>query len=166
MHVYSAPNRSVQALYSMTNLQWFTPVDQHSYPSNMTMTIRLMDDQASVDTCEIAAFINNECRGAIRADEEGLYYLVISGESAGQTMSIHTVLNGEEVTIDRGLTYVSDDHVGTPWEPYIIQLNSTVGIETVDAEGTGATGVYKVIEDDHIIIIRNGERYDITGNKR
>ena len=166
MHVYSAPNRSVQALYSMTNLQWFTPVDQHNYPSNMTMTIRLMDDQASVDTCEIAAFINNECRGAIRADEEGLYYLVISGESAGQTMSIHTVLNGEEVTIDRGLTYVSDEHVGTPWEPYIIQLNSTVGIETVGAEGTGTTGVYKVIEDDHIIIIRNGERYDITGNKR
>ena len=26
-------------------------------------------------------------------------------------------------------------------------------------------GVYKIIENDHVIIIRNGERYDITGKK-
>ena len=27
------------------------------------------------------------------------------------------------------------------------------------------TGVYKVFEDGHIIIIRDGERFDLTGKK-
>ncbi len=160
MVVYPAPYRAIRA----TALQWFTPVDQHNYPSNMTMTIRILDGQARVDTCEIAAFIGDECRGAIRADEEGLYYLVISGEGAGQTMTIRTVLNGEEVTIDSDLTYVSDEHVGTPWDPYIIQLNPAEGIEAVGA-GTDDSRVYKVLEDDHIVIIRNNEKYDVTGKK-
>lgn len=161
MVVYPAPYRAMRA----TALQWFTPVDQHNYPSNMTMTIRLMDGKARVDTCEIAAFIGEECRGAIRADEEGLYYLVISGEGAGQAMSIHTVLNGEEVTIDSNLTYVSDEHMGTPWEPYIIQLNPAEVIETVGAEGADTIRTYKILEDDHIVIIRNNEKYDVTGKK-
>ena len=27
------------------------------------------------------------------------------------------------------------------------------------------TGVYKILENDHVVIIRNGERYDVTGKK-
>jgi len=27
------------------------------------------------------------------------------------------------------------------------------------------TGVYKIIEDNHVVILRNGERYDVTGKK-
>ena len=163
MHVYPAPSRYLMALSRMTTLRWFTPVDQHNYPSNMTMTIRLLDGDVRVDSCEIAAFVGDECRGAIRADDEGLYYLVISGEGAGQTMTIRTVIDDEEVTIEKDLTYVSDDHVGTPWDPYIIQLNPGEGIENVNADAD--TRPCKIIEDNHIVIIRHGEKYDVTGKK-
>ena len=147
----------------MTNV--FTPVDKHQYPSNMTMTVRLMDGDAVVDTCEIAAFVSDECRGAIRADAEGLYYLVIAGEGAGQAMEIKTMLNGEIVTIDNTLTFVSDDHIGTPWEPYVINLQTPQGIAPVTDNSSAVTATYKIIENNHVYIIRNGEKYDMTGKK-
>ena len=147
------------------SIQWFTPVDEHTYPNNMTMTIQLLDGSAVVDTCEIAAFVGNECRGAARAYTDGLYYLVISGEGAGQAMAIKTVLNGEVVTIDNTQNFVTDDHIGSPWEPYIINLQATEGIEDVQNDEGQCTMIQKVLVNDHIYIIRNGERYDVTGKK-
>ena len=157
-----APLRTLHS--RLSTLDYFTPVDKHNYQSNMTMTIRLLDGEAVVDTCEIAAFVGDECRGAVRADEEGLYYLVITGEGAGEAMEIKTVLNGEIVTIDNTLTFTSDDHIGTPWEPYVINLQKTEGIDPVTGNPSAVT-VYKVIKDDHVFIIRNGELYDVTGAK-
>ncbi len=136
-----------------------------NYPGNMTMTIRLLDGETIVDTCEIVAFVEDECRGAVRADEEGLYYLVISGEGAGQHMSLKTVLDGELVTIDNSLTYVTDDHIGTPWEPYTIQLNAAEGVEEVETSATPG-GYRKILINGILYIVRpNGEMYDVTGKR-
>jgi hypothetical protein len=158
--------------YTRAGHNWFEPVDKHNYPSNMTMTIRLLDGEAVVDTCQIAAFVEDECRGAVRADGEGLYYLVIAGEGAGQAMEIKTVINDQMVndemvnviTIDNTLTYVSDDHIGTPWEPYVIQLRKAEGIDAVSGDPSSKTAT-KVLEDQHIYIIRNGEKYTVTGQE-
>ena len=43
-----------------------------NYPDNMSMVIALKDGEQSVDTCEVAAYIGGECRGATRANG-GLY---------------------------------------------------------------------------------------------
>ena len=102
----------------------FTPVDLGLYPNNMTMTIRLISaDGSDVDTCEVAAFIGDECRGATRANNNGLYYLVISGEGAGQPMTLRTCLNEQIVNIDDTQVFISDDNIGTSWEPYVIDLS-------------------------------------------
>ena len=136
-----------------------------AYPSNMTMTIRLMDGEAVVDTCEIAAYIGGECRGAVRAHTDSLYYLVIAGDGAGQPMELRTVINGEEIVIDKTLTFVSDNHLGTPWEPYVIQLNVADGIEEVDASAT-LGGYRKILINGILYIVRpNGEMYDVTGKR-
>ncbi|MBQ3997833.1 MAG: hypothetical protein II644_00685 [Paludibacteraceae bacterium] len=157
----AAPLRAISN--QLSALIYFEPVDKHNYPSNMTMTIRLMDGDAIVDTCEIAAFVGDECRGAVRADAEGLYYLVIAGEGAGQAMEIKTVLDGEIVTIDNSLTFVSDNHVGTPWEPYIIQLNPAEGIEEITDDKSQITNTRKIIRDGILYILRNGKTYTATG---
>ena len=57
-----------------------------NYPDNMSMVIALKDGEQSVDTCEVAAYIGGECRGATRANG-GLYYLIIAGEGSGQPLS-------------------------------------------------------------------------------
>ena len=136
-----------------------------AYPSNMTMTIRLMDGEAVVDTCEIAAYIGGECRGAVRAHTDSLYYLVIAGDGAGQPMELRTVINGEERVIDKTLTFVSDNHLGTPWEPYVIQLNAAQGVEDVQGDNVQCTKVRKVLIDGILYIERNGEKYDATGKR-
>lgn len=158
-----APLRAISNQQSA--LSYFEPVDKHLYPSNMTMTIRLMDGATIVDTCEIAAFVGDDCRGAVRADEEGLYYLVIAGEGAGQAMEIKTVLDGEIVTIDNTLTFTSDDHIGTPWEPYIIQLNPAEGIEEITDDKSQTTNTRKIFRDGILYILRNGKTYTATGEE-
>ena len=114
-----------------------------SYPDNMTMVIQLLAaDGSPVDTCLVAAYIEGELRGAARA-EEGLYYLIIAGEGAGQPMELRTTLYGEQIVIDRSLTYATDQNIGTPWEPYTIDLSTAVGIHSVfDDSATDDTDWY------------------------
>lgn len=105
-----------------------------NYPDNMSMVIALKDGEQSVDTCEVAAYIGGECRGATRANG-GLYYLIIAGEGSGQPLELRTCINGETVVIDNTQTYISDVNIGTPWNPYIIDLSEMrTGISTIAAD--------------------------------
>ena len=111
----------------------FTPVDGYLYPNNMTMVIQIMDGSAVVDTLEVAAFVGDECRGATRAAANGLYYLIITGEGAGQPMTLRICINDEIIIIDDTQQFISDDNIGTSWEPYVIDLqNLPVGITGVN----------------------------------
>ena len=87
-----------------------------------------------LDTCEVAAYIGGECRGATRADD-GLYYLLVAGEGSGQPMEIRAAIGGEILTLCTTLTYTSDGSIGTPWEPLVIDINNPSGIQTVNASG-------------------------------
>ncbi len=115
-------------LMAMTMPAWaiFNPVDYYLFSDNMTMVIELKDGSQTVDTCEVGAFIDGECRGAARAIGK-LYFLIIAGEGNGQKVEICTYLNGEVVTIDSSIVYVSDKNIGTPWEPYVIDISSASG---------------------------------------
>ena len=99
----------------------FTPVDKHLYPDNMTMVVQLTDGETVVDTCEVAVFIDGECRAAARAFS-GLYYLIISGEGSNVPMEIVTYLDDRLVLLDNSQQFVSDDNIGDPWSPYVIDL--------------------------------------------
>jgi len=131
----SARSRSSIALTSSqeNTLRIFKPVPLGLYPGNMTMTIQLTAvDGSPIDTCEVAAFIGDECRGATRASDNGLYYLVISGDGAGQAMTLRTCINGDIIDIDKTQQYVSDANIGTSWEPYVIDLGDVLsGIRVV-----------------------------------
>ncbi len=113
-----APRRAPDALHI------FTPVAPSLYPNNMTMAIQLRDGDAIVDTCEVAAFVGDECRGATRASSNGLYYLVIAGEGSGQPITLRTCWDGAIIDIDNTQQFVSDDNIGTSWEPYVIDLQN------------------------------------------
>ena len=126
--VSSASSRMDAPRHVSDPLSIFMPVDKYLYPNNMTMVIKLMDGAAVVDTVELAAFVGDECRGATRATN-GLYYLIISGEGAGQPMTLRICVNNEILIIDDTQQFTSDDNVGTSWEPYVIDLqNLPVGI--------------------------------------
>ena len=120
----------VQSTMRTIQLSTFSPVDPYDYPDNMSMVIQLIDGAEVVDTAEVAAFVDGECRGASRADN-GLYYLMVAGEGSGQPMELRTCIEGEMLTIDTRNVYTSDAIVGDPWEPYVINLQQLTGIRTV-----------------------------------
>ena len=120
----------------------FNPVDPYRFPGNMTMVIQLKDGEQTVDTCEVAAFIDGECREAVRADG-GLYYLVIAGDGSGQTVEIRTCIDDKIVTIDNSIVYESDKNIGTPRHPYVIDLREALSEKEKkgDVNGDGAVDV-------------------------
>ena len=112
----------------------FTPIDKHLYPDNMTMVVQLNDGEATVDTCEVAVFIDGECRAASRSID-GLYYLIIAGEGSNVPMEIVTYLDGRLVLLDNSHVFVSDDNIGDPWSPYVIDLQHLPdGISDINAD--------------------------------
>lgn len=108
----------------------FSPVEPTDYPDNMAIVIMLTDGSRVITDAEVAAFIGNECRGAAFADE-GLYYLLVAGEGSGQPIEIRANVNGSIKTVCTILTYVSDGSLGTPWEPFVIDINDLTGINDI-----------------------------------
>lgn len=143
----STTNRkALRHLLRRAPLTVFTPVDPYLYPDNMTVVVQLVDGQAVVDTAEVAAFIAGECRAATKADS-GLYYLVIAGEGSGQKMEIQAFIDGDIRVLDDNIVYSSDTNVGTPWQPYVIDLKK-------------ANGILPVMGD-----AKHSEWYDLQGRK-
>ena len=108
----------------------FSPVEPSDYPDNMALVIMLTDGDEPVADAEIAAFIDGECRGTAFADE-GLYYLLVAGEGSGQPIEIKADIDGTVSTICTALTYASDSSIGTPWEPFVIDLSTATGIDSM-----------------------------------
>ena len=112
-----------------TELSVFAPVDPENYPDNMSMVIKLVNGEEAVTDAELGAFIDGECRGAATA-MNGLYYLLIAGEGYDKPMELRVAVNGDIMTLCTDVTFSSDAIIGTPWEPYVINL-LTDGIRTV-----------------------------------
>ena len=117
----------------------FSPVNPNVYPDNMTMVVLLTNGGTPVADAEIGAFVNGECRGAAVATTNGelpLYYLLIAGEGSGQPIELRAYIGGRTVTLSTDLTYSSDGNIGTPWEPYVIDISEALGITVVDGLST------------------------------
>ena len=84
---------------------------------------------------------------------------LVLGIQSDQVGELRFEMNGEtlmpfDMTTSRHnvITYSADSHHGTLKAPVILQ--------PVENERP-----YKIIEENHVIIIRNGERYNVTGKK-
>lgn len=111
----------------------FTPKNSNIYPDNMSIVVKLVYDAQAVDTAEVAAFINDECRATAKATN-GLYYLMVHGEDGDGSIELRTIFNDKEIVIDRSLIFESDTNVGLPWNPYVIDLGNASGIWTIDSD--------------------------------
>ena len=112
----------------------FHPANSNQYPDNMSMVIKLVYDAQAVDTAEVAAFINEECRATTKATN-GLYYLMIPGEGYGDNIELRTVFKDKVITIDKSQVFESDGNIGLPWNPYVIDLGNALGIWSVNSDG-------------------------------
>jgi hypothetical protein len=129
--------------------------------TNMTMIARLENSSLGAPDVrpEIRVFINDEL-AAVAQPIDSLYFLTIQSDKSG-TPRFETVdgivltplsTEGASPLINSPLMYSPNAHAGSLKAPVVLR----------PADGTG---IYKIIENDHVVIIRNNEKYDVTGKK-
>ena len=138
------------------------------YATNMTMICKINDENGDASlNGELMVYIGDELvgvaspttidpYGASRSEESpmtdgaALYFLTISSDATG-TLRFETE-DGTPLTAEQPITYVADSHHGTLRAPIILKPGDD-------------NRPYKIIEHDHVVIIRNNEKYDVTGKK-
>ena len=83
-------------------------------------------------------------------DEDTYYFITIQCDKVGE---LRFEMDGQTLQPENGaINYSTDSHAGS--------LKAPIMLRPADE-----TGVYKIIENQHVVIIRNNERYDVTGKK-
>ena len=152
----------------------FTPVTD-PYSGNMSVVARVMNGTEPVHGVEVGVFAGDECRGTATEEEitkdqssitDSYWFITVAGdESTELTIKVYDPATQTTTVVPQTLQYTDDANIGTLAEPYIIQLQASEGIETIGADGRDSERPYKRIEDQHVVIIRGGEKYDATGKK-
>ena len=96
----------------------------------------------------LRAYIGNELVG-VATKIDSLYFLTIQSDAVG-TLRFETE-DGTPLTAEQPISYIADAHHGTLKTPIILKPDDN--------------RPYKIIENDHVVIIKNGEKYDIVGKK-
>lgn len=136
--------RSLIAKETTTETQ-FDVVDETVYPGNMTLIGKVMDGHVDVKEAQVGVFDEKGvCRGAVSLDEDGLAFLTIAGESAGDSLLFKVIYNGELYTIKQGLAYEDDAALGSIDKAYVIQL---VPVDKTDDVLNDHIYVYPTIAD-------------------
>ena len=101
----------------------------------------------------LRVYVNDELAAVatpLTIDEETYYFLTIQSDRVG---TIRFEMDGENYVPENGaIVYSTDSHAGS--------LKAPIMLRPADE-----TGVYKIIENNHVVIIRNNEKYDVTGKK-
>ena len=131
--------------------------------TNMTM-IAKVDNLLSLSasgllSLSVAVYVGDELAAVaepLMVNDEPYYFLTIQSDRVGD---LRFEMNGQplmpvDISTNRyfDISNVADSHHGS--------LRAPVLLTPVDADRP-----YKIIEDDRVVIIRNGERYDVTGKK-
>ncbi|MBR6829898.1 MAG: hypothetical protein IKM83_04745 [Paludibacteraceae bacterium] len=123
--------------------------------TNMTMIAKVDNVQWTMDNGQLKVYVGDEL-AAVAEPNESLYFITIQSDKVGE---LRFELNGEivepvDISTSRHLdiSYSPNAHHGSLADPIILK--------PVDD-----SAVYKILENDHVVIIRNGERYDVTGKK-
>jgi hypothetical protein len=111
------------------------------YATNMTMICKVEGEG-------LRAYIGDELVG-VATPVDSLYFLTISSDAAG-TLRFETE-DGTPLMSEMPISYIADCHRGSLKAPIILRQDDN--------------RPYKIIENQHVIIIRDNEKYDITGKK-
>ena len=123
--------------------------------TNMTMIARVQNIDRFADRGQttLRVYVGDELAAVaepIIVDNEPLYFLTIQSDKTG---ALRFETDGQTLQPENGaIHYSTDSHAGTLKAPIMLR----------PADGTG---VYKTIENNHVVIIRNNEKYDVTGKK-
>ena len=139
-HLYSNPNAA-------TNMTMIAKIngENGANDANDVLKVYVGDELAAV--AEPISMTNDQ---SPMTNDEVLYFLTIQSDRVG---TIRFEMDGENyVPVSGSINYSADSHHGSLKAPILLKK-------------ANETGIYKVIENQHVVIIRNNEKYDVTGKK-
>ena len=151
----------------------FTPVTD-PYSGNMSIIARVMNGDEPVHGVEVGIFAGDECRGAATEEHinvnttDGYWFLTVAGdEQTPLTIKVYDPVSGKTTIVEQSLQYTDDSTLGSLDEPYIIQLGVIEGVENIhnDTATDSGSRYAKIIENGILYILRDGEKYEVTGKK-
>lgn len=127
--------------------------------TNMTMIAKVQSDKEQ-SSKQIHVYVGNELAAVaepIIVDNEAFYFLTLQSDKLGESLRFKTedgtllIPSLSEEGSCEVLPYVGDSHVGSIEAPVMLRMDKN--------------RPYKILEDNHVVIIRNNEKYDATGKK-
>ncbi len=152
-----SPKQAMVKANANTNAAFTNP----QAATNMTMICAIHAAGSTRSEGAIHAYIGNDLVAKAMPTANGLYFLTVQSDKSGP-LTFRTA-DGRQLTptlpesySEAGQTssvyYTPDAHYGSLEEPVILSVNH----EPL---------TIKLLEDQHIVIIRNGDKYDLTGRK-
>ncbi len=124
--------------------------------ANMTMIAKVQGEH--VQGTKVMVYAGDELAG-VAEPIDSIYFITIQSDKVGEALRFETedgtplrVQTGNDQMTNGQMVNVPDAHHGTLKAPVILIP-------------TDASRPYKVIENNHVVIIRNNEKYDVTGKK-
>ena len=143
----NAPRRHALSAAQSTDLGFSNP----RAASNMTMIVAIQDSATLTD---LRVYVGDELAGLtgfININNKQFYFVTVQSDKMGD---LRFEMNGETLyPIGGSIAYEADAHVGSLKAPVMLTF------QNIDNQ------VYKLIEDNHVVIIRGGEKYDVIGHK-
>ncbi len=135
------------------------PVDAHTYPDNMTIVARLLDDNGNEmpeGAYTVGAFVGNKCRGVGQWIDNRLYLVVHGNDGLFDDVTFKALDNatGETVKLTGDLTFGNTAH-GNVNQPVDLYLQS---------EATGTTHIHGVDTNYSVYPTPVRERLYINGD--
>ena len=152
----AAPKRNAQSTLTNQITPSFT---NPAAASNMTMIAKI---EGLPVTGDVRVFVSDELAAIaepIEVEGEMLYFITIQSDKLGAPLRFEkdgeslTIVNCQQSTIN----YQADAHHGS--------LRAPIRLVPVTGTPSPVTAPYKLIENDQVVIIRNGEKYSVTGVK-
>ena len=102
----------------------------------------------------------------ITVDGEQLYFITIQSDRVGEKLTFRTA-DGQWLDVQINNPYGEADRSTKGRKEIVNNIDSHIGSLESPVVLTPADNdnVYKIIENEHVVIIRDGKRYDITGQK-
>lgn len=142
-----APKRVVAAEPTNNGSEFTNP----SAATNMTMIAKLNSEAINAQGNKreaIKVYVGDELAG-VAEPIDSLYFITIQSDKSG-ALRFETE-DGTLLTAEQPISYVANAHAGSLKAPVMLRMDEH--------------RPYKIIENNHVIIIRNNEKYDVTGKK-
>ena len=131
----------------------FTPVDYRNYAENMVLIAQVVRNGLPVAGAELGIFAGDQCRESAVTDGKGMVIITVPGDAA--TQLTFRVADGSDVYYaGESVSYKTDDVIGTPRTPFVIELGNATGIGALPMDN----GQWTM---DH----EAGAVYDLQGRK-